>query len=308
MQAREEILAAIDVGTNTVRMLVARRLGKALEPMLRMRRITGLGRELRGTGAVGKREAAATLRALREFRCAMRRLGVQAFRACGTAALREAENRGEILEAARREGIPVEVISPVEEAQLTWEGTQSVRRGGSAVVMDIGGGSTEFMAGDGRVRSVSLPLGVVTLCGVFRLSDPPREWEIRNMRLFLQDRIAVGTRGFGTFRRLMGTAGTFTTLAALAQRARRYRPEAVDGFRMSYAEVRRWEEKLAGMTARERLRLPGMERGREWYIVPGVCEAAAAMERFRAAELITSDAGLLEGILRRLAEGKEQTG
>jgi exopolyphosphatase/guanosine-5'-triphosphate,3'-diphosphate pyrophosphatase len=173
--------------------------------------------------------------------------------------------------------------------------------------MDIGGGSTEFIAGDGGVRSVSLPIGVVVLCGTFPLSDPPTGWQIRNLRLYLAERIAAGTRRFATggVRRLIGTAGTFTTLAALDQRMRTYRPERIDGYRMAYRDLRRWEDRLARLTDRQRLALPGMERGRERYIVPGVCQAAAAMERFDARELIISDAGLLEGILRGIVDEKE---
>ncbi|MCL5884452.1 MAG: hypothetical protein M1377_03760 [Deltaproteobacteria bacterium] len=310
MQAGMELLAAIDVGTNTVRMLVAAREGLRLHPVLRMRRITGLGRELRETGAIGRRESGATLSALRAFHREMRRLGVSRFRACGTAALREASNRGEFLSAARGEGIPVEVITGREEARRTWQGIREKLGVRAAVAMDIGGGSTEFIAGGGAVRSVSLPIGVVVLCGAFPFSDPPAGWQIRNLRLYLAERIRAGTRRFGggTVRRLIGTAGTFTTLAALDRRLRVYRPERIDGHRMAYRDVRRWEDRLTGMTDRERLALPGMEKGRERYIVPGVCQAAVAMERFGAEELIISDAGLLEGILRGIVGEKEHTG
>ena len=106
----------------------------------------------------------------------------------------------------------------------------------------------------------------------------------------------------------MGTAGTFTTLAALEMRMRTYRAEKIDGFRMPISAVRRWGSRLSRLTEKERLRLPGMEKGRERYIVPGVIQALVAMEHFGLKDLHISDSGLLEGILRGIASGKEERG
>jgi len=172
--------------------------------------------------------------------------------------------------------------------------------------MDIGGGSTEFIAGPGERDSVSLPIGVVVLLGSFRLSDPPLSAELRNIGFYLTERIFAGTRGWKrrTFRQMVGTAGTFTTLAALEMKMKAYRPERIDGFRMRLAAVRRWEARLAGLTERQRLRLPGMEKGRERYIVPGVIQAVAALTHFGLTNLHISDSGLLEGILKGIANGK----
>ncbi len=174
------------------------------------------------------------------------------------------------------------------------------------MVMDIGGGSTEFIAGPGRGDSISLPVGVVVLLGVFRMSDPPRRAELANLESFLTERIAAGTSDWRRrkFRRMVGTAGTFTTLAALEMRMNAYRPERIDGFRMPVSSLRRWKKRLVRLTDEERLRLPGMEKGRERYIVPGVIQALAAMEHFDLKRLHISDSGLLEGILRGIANEK----
>ena len=307
MQARMRLLAAIDVGTNTVRMLVAAKEGGRLRPVLRRRRITGLGKSLRENGAIGEKEFRNSIAALREFRREMDALGVAWYRACGTAGLREASNRDAFLSAAAGKGVSVEIISAREEARRTWEGvTGHAKAGGGALVMDIGGGSTEFIAGPKEGDSISLPIGVVVLLGSFRLSDPPLRTELRNLAYFLADRIAAGTRGWQrrTFRRMVGTAGTFTTLAALDMRMKAYRPERIDGFRMDVSAVRRWEKRLCRLPEAERLRLPGMEKGRERYIVPGVIQALSAMEIFGLSNLYISDSGLLEGILRGIANGK----
>ncbi|HEY5765005.1 MAG TPA: Ppx/GppA phosphatase family protein [Candidatus Deferrimicrobiaceae bacterium] len=307
MKPKPRTLAAIDVGTNTLRMLVGSVEGRSIRPDRRMRRITGMGKALRESGRIGEQEFRASLEALREFREEMDRLGVVEYRACGTAALRESGNREEFLEQARRIGVRIAVLSARDEARYTWNGiSEELREDGAALVLDIGGGSTEFIAGTGVRDVLSLPVGVVVLSSLFPLSDPPKGWQLENLGHFLKERIDTGATRWNRrrFGRLVGTAGTFTTLAALDRKMRRYRPERIDGIRMPIQTVRRWAKRLCGMTDAGRLALPGMEKGRERYIVPGILLAQAAMERFRVGELRISDAGLLEGILRELGAKK----
>jgi exopolyphosphatase/guanosine-5'-triphosphate,3'-diphosphate pyrophosphatase len=287
-------------------MLIAKRAGGTIRPVARVRRITGMGKELRATGGIGEPEFRESISALKEFRERMDALGVARYRACGTAGLREAGNRAAFLDAAKAVGVRVDVITAVEEARRTWQGMQGrLRDGGGIVVMDIGGGSTEFISGPGRGESVSLPIGVVVACGLLPISDPPEGWQIRNLRYYFSERIGSGTAAWKRrFRRMVGTAGTFTTLAALDRKMTVYRPEKIDGYKMSLDRLKLWEERLSKLKEAERLQLPGMEMGRERYIVPGVCQAVAAMENFRINDLIVSDAGLLEGILLGIPDGK----
>jgi exopolyphosphatase/guanosine-5'-triphosphate,3'-diphosphate pyrophosphatase len=299
-----ERVAAIDIGTNTIRMLVAAREGGSARPILRARRITALGKSLSDEGRIGEEEFRASLDALRFFRSEMDRLGVSAYRACGTAALRQAGNSREFVSGAKEAGIRIEVIDAGEEARLAWAGM--ARGAGEAkgvVLMDIGGGSTEFAVGPGPGQSVSLPIGVVVVSAAFRLSDPPEPWQLSAMRHFFTERIASGTASLPTrgIRRMVGTAGSFTTLAALDRRMRTYRPERIDGYRMGIASVRGWADRLCSMPESRRLALPGMEKGRERYMVPGALQAVAAMERFGVEELVISDSGLLEGAIEELA-------
>ncbi|PJB30734.1 MAG: hypothetical protein CO109_13655 [Deltaproteobacteria bacterium CG_4_9_14_3_um_filter_65_9] len=297
-------LAAIDIGTNTIRMLVAERVGRRIVPVARRRSIVGLGRSLRETGRIGDAEFAAGLRVLREFRKEMGRRRVAAYRACGTACLREAENRADFLEAAAAGGIDVEAIDPAEEARLTWEGIRQAVTGRTGdVTMDIGGGSTEFAFGPLDGESVSIATGVVVLSTLLPLSDPPDPWELRAVSYYARVRIEDGARRFGRrrFRRLIGTAGTFTTLTAMERGMTRYDPDRINGSTLSGTAVRRWAERLGRMTDAQRLRVPGMEKGRERCVVPGTLLIVAAMERFRLDGVTVSDAGLLEGILARIS-------
>jgi exopolyphosphatase/guanosine-5'-triphosphate,3'-diphosphate pyrophosphatase len=305
------LLAAIDVGTNTVRMLVAKRDGRGLRPVERGRRITGMGKAMRATGEIGPKEFRESIAALEEFRGRMDALGVERYRACGTAALRDASNRAGFLQAASAAGVSIEVISAGEEARRTWLGIHwRIKGDPGIVVMDIGGGSTEFIAGPGEGESVSLPIGVVASCDLLPISDPPEPWQIRNLRFYYAERISSGTGALGRrrYRKMIGTAGTFTTLAALDRKMTVYTPEKIDGCALTLERVKYWEDRLSKLTDAGRLRLRGMEKGRERYILPGVCQAAAAMEAFKVDELIVSDAGLLEGILLGFPMGKGERG
>jgi exopolyphosphatase/guanosine-5'-triphosphate,3'-diphosphate pyrophosphatase len=294
-------MAAIDIGTNTVRMLVADRAGTQIKPVARFRVIVGMGKELRRTGEIGENEFHRAVGELRKFRREMDRRNVEAYRACGTACLREAANRDGFLAAAAAEGIDVDVIPAAEEGRLVWDGIRdAIAAKPGDVVMDIGGGSTEFTTGPGPGDSVSLPVGVVVLSSLLPLSDPPRIWEWRALSCYATARIQDGTRRLGRRkkRRLIGTAGTFTTLAALARGMTRYDPDRINGAWLSRPVVDRWAGRLSRMTDAQRLRLRGMEKGRERYIVPGMALLQAAMDRFDADGVTVSDAGLLEGILR----------
>ena len=293
-------LAAIDIGTNTIRMMVAKRDGETIHPIARYMRIIGLGRRLRDTGNIEEREFKEAIATLRMFRREMDLLGVDSYRSCGTAALREAANGEQFLAAAGKAGVVTETISPAEESRLVWEGTRrTIPMQAGDIIMDIGGGSTEFTAGPKPGDSISIPVGVVVLSTLLPLSDPPLQWEWKALSFYAKARIEDATRMFGRRkkRRLIGTAGTFTTLFALEKRMTRYEPDLVNGAVLSKKAVLRWEKRLAGMTDAERLMLPGMEKGRERYMAPGIALIAAALNRFETDSLIISDAGILEGVI-----------
>lgn len=299
-----EKTAAIDIGTNTIRMLVATRHEGMVRPVARLRRITAMGRSLPATGSIGETEFRDSIDALRGFRSEMDRLGVSRYRACATAGLRQASNAARFIAESAEAGIAIEVISPDDEARLAWNGMlRGVGNGKGSLLMDIGGGSTEFAVGPGAGSSVSLPIGVVVTWETFRPSDPPDPWQIAAMSHFFRARIADGTASLPRrgLRRMVGTAGSFTTLAALDRRMKVYRPERIDGYVMSADSARKWAARLCSLTDAQRLALPGMEKGRERYMIPGMLQAVAALEHFGLHELVISDSGLLEGILDSLS-------
>jgi exopolyphosphatase/guanosine-5'-triphosphate,3'-diphosphate pyrophosphatase len=283
-------------------MMVAERNGKTIRPIARYMYIIGLGRCLRDTGNIEEREFKEAITALRRLRREMDLHKVDSYLSCGTACLREAGNREHFLSAAREAGVATEVISPADEGRLVWEGirrTLSLRAGD--VVVDVGGGSTEFTVGPEAGESISMPVGVVVLSTLLPLSDPPFIWEWKMLSYYANARVEDGTMTLGRRkRRLIGTAGTFTTLYALEKRMTRYEPDRINGAKLSKKAAVCWAERLAGMTDAERLMLPGMEKGRERYMVPGMALIVATLDRFGADSLTISDAGILEGIIAEI--------
>ncbi len=298
-------VAAIDLGSNTVRLLVADVDGAgAWKEVARDRRITRLGEGLHAAGAVTPAAIRRTADALAEYGEKARRLGADEIAVVGTSAVREAANRSEIVAAIREAaGLSVEVIDGEEEARRMWLGVRSevgTPPGTTAVVVDIGGGSTEWIAGDDDVSSlVSLPVGVVRLSEQFpvrrALSSEERE-RLRDVALEAASRAAVVVRPDPPVH-VIGTAGTPTTLAALDMRLAVYDRARVSGYRMSAASVEGWFERLAGMDASARLEFPGLEAGREDLIVPGAALLWATLSIYRGESVVVSDGGLLEGIL-----------
>ncbi len=307
-------LASVDVGSNTVRLMVAEAgPGPELHIIDRAQRITrlgeGIGRSRRLTAAAISRTATA----LGQFKRHSERLGATQWRAVATSAAREAENADEFVAAAREAGAEVEIISGIDEARLVMEGlAPTVCRGsGDLVVFDVGGGSTEFIHsrnGD-VVDIVSTDIGVVRVTERFLASDPPTQKQTDRLLNFLEKRI---DRVYNQFKlsagtpRLVGTAGTVTTLAAVDVGLGVYDPDAVEGRLLTRGRVDSILHELLTMTGDQRLaRYPVMTKGREDVIIAGAIAVLAAMDRFGVDGLIVSDRGILEGIIEGLIKSSD---
>ena len=296
--------AAIDVGTNTVRLLVAEADAPgAYAVRHQAQAITRLGEGLEATGCLTAAAIGRTVAAVAEYAATSRRLGAVAVRAVATSAAREAVNREAFLRAATAAGCPVEVVGPAEEARLTTLGALHLlpRPSARCVVMDIGGGSTEFTlaAGGAPQSSVSLPLGVVKLTERFLPEDPPPAEALAALAAHVRRTLATGVPFQRELRtaEAIGTAGTITTLAALELRLDPYDPHRVTGHRLTGGRIRELFGWLAGMPLAERQRLPGLEPGRADVIVAGACLLAEALAVLGFEALTVTDGGLREGIL-----------
>ena len=298
-------VAAFDVGTNTIRCLVARSSGGVLEPLKIFRRITRLGKGLRKSRQLSAGPVDMTLRALRDFSEELAGRNVARAWAVGTSALRDAPTRAKILEKAEEAlGFPLEVISGEEEARLTALGVQGgIGRIEDGMVVDIGGGSTEVVRIiSGAVRWwKSMPVGVVHLTEACLRSDPPLLEEIRRMRKKIEQFIGRLPAGGKT---LAATAGTPTTLAALDLGIDEYDPTLVNGHVLSLDRVNELTDTLIRMKIVERLGLPGMEKGREDLIPAGSMIVRQLMKHWGMLKMTVSDWGLLEGVAMEAAKGR----
>lgn len=297
--------AAIDVGTNTVRLLVGKVDGGRLQPQQYARRITRLGGGYSEIEGLSPQARGRTLAALTEFSQICAEFDVERVRAVGTAAFRRAVNGQSFArEVAEQTGLPLEVISGDEEARLTVAGVMSALDPvpPAALVMDIGGGSTEFaLVASGRILwEQSLPLGVVRLCE--EVAAPAEQQRIIHAALqTVHGEIAGASGTLPAGLRLVGTAGTVTTLAAIDMAMTSYDWRRVNNYRLPADRLRALHAQLAPLTATAREAIPGLEPGRGDLILPGLEIVLAAIEIFSADALVVSDFGILEGVLLGLA-------
>lgn len=299
-------LAAIDLGSNTVRVLVADAdAARGLAPCWADQVVARLGEGVATHGRFAPAAVARALAAVRAFHARARALGAEAVLLVGTAAVRQARDRGHLF--ARLHAMPglrPRVLTGGEEARLTVLGTAwgLGLAPGRSCLLDVGGGSTELAvwAGPRLLGAVSLRLGAVSLAERFFAHDPVEPGELRACAAYVQMRLARGA--WPTIRphrprRLVATAGTPTTLAALDLGLHEYDPAGVQGHRLRRGAVERLLHRLAALPCRERARLPALEPGRADVIVPGTVVLLAALRGLGLRTLVVADAGLREGVL-----------
>jgi len=293
--------AAIDVGTNTVLLLVAERQGDGLVPVLERSEITRLGRGVDRTGLLDPGAVLDTVTVLSLYTRLARELGAAAIACVATSAARDARNGAEFFAAAReRAGLTPEVISGEEEARLVYLAAfRDFGRGGLAV-LDVGGGSTEFIVGEGpalRAR-LSLQVGAVRLTERHVQGDPIPAEELAALREAARGALEpLTTIEPAPGARLVGVAGTVTTLCAVVKGLPRHDPKRVHGASLSLGEIEGTIESLARLTVRERAQVPGMEPKRADVIVGGAVVVAEAMRRTRFDRLTVSDRGVRWGLV-----------
>lgn len=311
------ILAGMDIGTNALRLLIAemRKQGGRVEirPIREERRITRLGEGLVNSGLLSPPAITRTLQALKEFHAVVAEHPVEEVIAVATSAVREAGNRQLFLNRLREEiGLEAEVISGEEEARRTLKGVRYGLRADDRnfLVMDIGGGSTEWMVvTDGEIRGMKTAgIGVVKLTDRYLVSDPLSDEDQGRLIRGIEETIGPVLKSLGPLtrhgenapssgHRLIGTAGTVTTLAALELRMTVYDASRVQNMSLGLDRIEAWYRTLVGMTLNERGGLAGLEKGREDLIIPGTALLMTAMRLLGSREVVVSDYGLKEGVL-----------
>jgi exopolyphosphatase/guanosine-5'-triphosphate,3'-diphosphate pyrophosphatase len=290
-------VAVIDIGTYSTRLVIAEVDGEKFEILYEEGRITALGRGVKQTGKLSKEAIEETLKAVKRYKEICDRYGVERCLVVGTEALRVARNREKFLQGIERLGLELRIITPEEEGRYAYVGAFfAVKPKGKTCVIDQGGGSTEYIFGEGlNISSViSLPFGIVNLTERFIKSDPPTKEEIENLIKFLDSEISKVARPVDT---LVGLGGTITTLAALEYDIYPYDPKRVNGKVLTKEAVKRWFEKLSSMTVEERKRIPHIEDRRAEAIIPGIAIFWRTLELFGKEELVVSDWSVKEGAI-----------
>ena len=299
--------AAVDVGSNSVRLLVVDAAGRRLTRELT---ITRLGR---GIDATGRFDAAAlehTVQTILRYRAIWTAHGVdQAVRVAATAAVRDAADADRFLSAVEAAtGLRVEILSGEQEAALAFSGaTGAVEVARPTAVIDVGGGSTELIVGDGSgavAASVSLQLGCVRVTERHLTGDPPSQAELAAARRMVDEQLDQADRGLAEHgaaladvASLVGVAGTATTLAALHLGLETYAESAIHGTRIPADVLRSLAVELASIPAAQRAALGPMQPGREDVIHGGGVVLAAVLDRYGHDELVVSEADGLDGLV-----------
>jgi exopolyphosphatase/guanosine-5'-triphosphate,3'-diphosphate pyrophosphatase len=311
---KSEVFASIDLGTNTVRLLVAKRDGKGFKPLYSNQVITRLGEGLSNGGVLIDRAMERTVSAVLNFKNEASKYKPSAIWVVATSAVREAKNRSEFISRVKEKtGIELEVIPWEEEASMTLLGVFSGIDSGikNALIFDIGGGSTEYVFTEDRklINSVGTDLGVVHLSERHITKDPVDDEELNILESVISNTIndvrnqinsSLITRHSSL---LIGTAGTVTTLAALDLNLYPYDPAKINGYALRLENVKSLLKRLKTMTVKERRNIPALEKGREDLIIPGAVIVIKTMEIFGFDSMVVSDYGLREGVILAKMKG-----
>jgi exopolyphosphatase/guanosine-5'-triphosphate,3'-diphosphate pyrophosphatase len=304
-----ERLAAFDVGTNSTRLLVADVDGGAIvAEHAREMVITRLGKGVDRTGRFDPAALARTLEVLAGYAGTCRRLGVARRRLVATSATRDAADRQTFLDGVHDLlGVDAEVLTGQAEAATAYRGaTATLAEELPTLVVDIGGGSTELILGDGRAARamISLDIGCVRLFERHLHHDPPTAGEAAALRADVAAHLAevAGVLDPSAADRVVGVAGTVTTVTAIALGLDAYDPRRIHRATVDATEITCVADKLAAMTVAERAALPVMARGREDVIAAGALLLDELVRRFGIRQVIASETDILDGILLGLAE------
>ncbi|MCX8022156.1 MAG: Ppx/GppA family phosphatase [Syntrophorhabdaceae bacterium] len=292
--------AAIDIGTNTVLMLIAD-ITSGIREILDISMITRLGEGVKETGYLTKGGMERTYNALRTYKGIIEANGVDEILCVGTSALREAKNSSYFIHMVQEKlGIPVRVIREREEAFYTYLSVlnDGFITEGDTFIVDIGGGSTEIIKAEKNrfVDFVSLPVGSVKITEMFIRSDPPEGGELRAISEFI-NRLLKSGEFLSWGPRLIGTGGTVTNVATIHLGIKEFDKRRIHGEKIPLTGILSMIEKMKDMDVTERRKIVGMEKGREDVLLQGIIILKEIMVYLKADEIIVNANGVRHGVI-----------
>jgi exopolyphosphatase/guanosine-5'-triphosphate,3'-diphosphate pyrophosphatase len=310
----ERGVAAIDVGTNSVRLLVAEAgpstpRPTALTALERLMRITRLGAGVDANGRLDPAAIDRTVTVLQEYRERIDRFGVERVRMTATSAARDATNRDDFFDAAEKAvGVRPELLSGLDEARLSFTGATAELDPalGPFLVVDIGGGSTEFSYGGAEFEAgLSTDMGCVRFTEKYIEHDPPRPEELvaaLSVAEAYVDDVRQAIPEAAEAKTFVGLAGTVTTAAAVEIGLATYDRDRIHHFLLTKAAAEDVFRTLATETRAQRIANPGLEEARADVIVAGMCVLVTIMRRLGLEACLVSEADILDGLARSLID------
>jgi exopolyphosphatase/guanosine-5'-triphosphate,3'-diphosphate pyrophosphatase len=299
--------ASLDLGTNTIRLLVADRSESGFIPLYSGQVITRLGEDLHVTGRLGGEAMKRTIDGILYMLAQAQGLVPFKLVIAATSAVREAQNRAEFADMVKKAtGTALTIIPWDEEARLSLLGVSLVLKGegGRFILFDVGGGSTEYIMSEGCkvVASSGTNLGVVRLAETYITKHPVDDYEYAQMGSEVDSTVdrAMTELGVAGQETIVGTAGTVTSMAAIALGLLDYDPERINNCVLTAEKVESLRVQVSAMTIEERSKIPFLKGGREDLIIPGFAIVQSTMRRAHAQSMIVSDYGLREGLMAEI--------
>ncbi len=294
-------VASIDIGTNTILLLVAEVGQGKMNPLFERETVVRLGEGVHKTGILSKEAMERGLRTLSQYSEQSRAMNVEKIFAIGTSALREAKNSEDFLRLVKETlSLSLDVISGEEEAHLSFLAVARdlPRTGESLMVVDIGGGSTEFILGkDDQIRQwISLPLGSVRFTEEFLHSDPVQEEEWQNLKREILESLVNIPHSQEPFS-MVAVGGTATTLASVEQGLEEFVVEKIHHFVLKGETLKNQLLHYRSKTIEERKKIPGLPAARADVILAGAAILYLAMERLRCPSVLISSRGVRYGLI-----------
>jgi exopolyphosphatase/guanosine-5'-triphosphate,3'-diphosphate pyrophosphatase len=300
------ILAAIDMGTNTIRLLLAQKTeGCRFKVLYQESRIARIGEGFGKSRIITDAALTRTLNILNDYKKIIVNLKAENIVIVATSAIREAKNKESFVKLIKENtGFEINIISAQKEAYLTQLGIiyniEDIISQKEWMAFDLGGGSTEFIFSQGKnfIDSFSIPYGVVKLLEMFVENDPPSAIELNNIRKFFLAELEKRYKHNRNIDLVVGNAGTVTSLSAIDLKLIDYSYEKVEGYRLNSQSIDRILKRLLTLTKAERLKeFNILEKGREDVIVVGAVVVKSILEFFSKNYLIATNGSLREGLL-----------
>jgi exopolyphosphatase/guanosine-5'-triphosphate,3'-diphosphate pyrophosphatase len=293
--------AILDIGTNSIKFFVFGIEDGKVETLIDTNNISRLGEGMAKTGKISEAAMQRNIAALKEFQQQAKEYNVEEITAVGTMCLRTAQNSTEFITKVKNQlGLKIQVIKGEEEARLSYLAVLSTigKTNKDLCVFDTGGGSTEFIFGEGTKlkNRISLNLGAVHPTEKFLLSDPVTKEEQKQMLDYMKDffQQKLDSRNPEI---LIGIGGTVTSMGAVKHKMTKYDPKIIQGTKLSLEEINQLMEKFRSKTIEERKQLPGLQPKRADVILAGAGIVKTIMELFQINSFTISDRGLRHGLM-----------